>query len=182
MFYFSLKEHNKKENINKFIISGVVLILLSLISIFFRELSVRLISYSVAFLFLFISYLNLLNINERRRYQSKKEVRPFVISQVFLILIAITFIIFPTKIQASISIFFGVYILVKSIFEYIRNKNNPYYIFSFSKVFSLLVGIILIISPLFLSKFIISIMSFLIFLIGTTLTSFGFSIKRKYID
>lgn len=182
MFYFSLKEHNKKENVNKFIISGIVLVLLSLVSIFFKELSVRLISYSVAFLLLFISYLNLLNINERRRYQSKKEVRPFIVSQVILILISVLFIIFPTKIQASISIFFGIYILIKNVFEYIRNKNNPYYKFSFSKVFSIILGATLIISPLFLSKFIISIMSFLIFLIGLTLVSFGFNIKRKYIN
>lgn len=178
MFYFDFNSYNKKEYANKFIISGSVLLTIGLSAFFFKNLGVRLISYGVSFLFLFLSYLNLVNINDRKRYQSKKEVRPYELMQIFLIFVAFLFLIFPEKIQGMISVFFGVFTILKVLGEFLLNKNNLYYRFNFSKIFSVITGFVLIISPLFLSKFIVSMMAFIISLIGINVLFLGTRMRK----
>lgn len=181
MFYVNFNNFNnfdKKENANKFIMFGSLLVFLSSISFLSKDLGVSIISYTIAFLFLFFAYLNLVNINDRKRYQSKEEVRLYTLLQIFLVSMAILFIVFPTKIQAIFSTLYGVFVLYKVVVEFIKNRNNPYYRFSFFKIVSLLFGIILIISPLFLSRFIVSILSFVILIIGINMISFGRKIKK----
>jgi uncharacterized membrane protein len=60
----------------------------------------------------------------------------------------------------------------------IKQRNNPYYRFKASNLFLLLIGITLVVSPLFLSNFIASILSVIIILIGSYLLSTGNKLKQ----
>ena len=151
---------NKKENATKFISIGLVLIVLGTLSLLGLSL-------------LFIAYLNLKNINELSRYASKEELKPHKRNQAIILFFVVLLFIFPTKIQGFISSVIGAYLVVNQLLKIAASKNNPYFRFGLSNIFAFLFGITLIISPLFLSKFISSIMSFIVIIIGLNLFTMG---------
>ncbi len=177
---FNFNGFNNKENANKFIVFGILLLILGLSSIFFKSLGITIISYSISAILLFFAYLNLKNINELRRYQTKSEVRPYLNLQWFLCLSALILILFPRKSQSLFSSFLGAYLLLSTLINFIKYRNSYGYRFGASKVFLTIFGAILVISPLFLSSFIVSILSFIIILIGISLISSGNKMKRYY--
>lgn len=178
MVFINFEDFHKRENGNKFMIAGGILTGLSLFSYFSQNLSVKIISYSVAFLFLFFAYLNFENIRERKRYQSKMEIIPYIFFEGMLIIVASLFLFFPTKIQEVFSIIFGISILFSNIKYHILNRNNRLYRITFSRVISVIFGLILIFSPLFLSRFFLSIFSFIIGVAGLNLIFFGNKLKK----
>lgn len=164
---------NKKENASKFIVIGLTLIILGTLSLIYKGLGIKLVSWLLSLSLLFIAYLNLKNINELSRYASKEELKPYKRAQAVLLTLVALLFLFPTKIQGFISSVIGVYMVINQLLKIVANKNNPYFKFGLSKILVFLLGIILIISPLFLSKFISSIMSFIVILIGLSLFTKG---------
>ncbi|MGX4599303.1 DUF308 domain-containing protein [Faecalimicrobium sp. JNUCC 81] len=167
----------KKENSTKFILIGVLLLVLGAFSFFNKYLGIKIISMALSIVLLFFAYLNLKNINDLRRYASKEEIRPFTNLQMILLISAVVLFLFPEKIQVLISSTAGAYIIFSQVKRLIVNKNNPYYRFGALNILTILFGFTLILSPLFLSRFIVSILSILIMLIGSYLVSMGNKLK-----
>ena len=164
---------NKKENATKCISIGLVLIVLGTLSLLYKNLGIKIVSWLLGLSLLFIAYLNLKNINELSRYASKEELKPHKRNQAIILFFVVLLFIFPTKIQGFISSVIGAYLVVNQLLKIAASKNNPYFRFGLSNIFAFLFGITLIISPLFLSKFISSIMSFIVIIIGLNLFTMG---------
>lgn len=176
-FSFNFDTLNKKENSTKFLIMGYLLVALGVFSFIYKGLGIKLVSWTLAIALLFIAYLNLKNINELKRYASKEEISPYTRSQFILLIAVVLLFLFPEKIQSMVSFIGGAYIIFSQITKIVSNKNNPYYSFGFGSILMLLVGLTLIMSPLFLSRFIVSILSLIIVLIGFQLISTGNRLK-----
>lgn len=177
MFNINFNNMFKKENSTKFILMGVLLLGLGVFSFFNKHIGIKIISMALGMALLFFAYLNLKNINELKRYTPKEEIKPFTNLQIILLISAIVLFLFPEKIQVLISSIAGAYIIFSQLKRIIVNKNNPYYRFGLFNILTLLFGFTLILSPLFLSKFIVSILSILIILIGSYLISIGNRLK-----
>lgn len=177
MFNINFNSIYKKENSAKFTVIGILLLALGFISFFYKGIGIKLVSWSLGVVLLFLAYLNLKNINELRRYAPKNEIAPFTRLQFIILFIAILLFIFPQRIQGLISSLFGAYLIINQIIKILKVRNNPYYKFGAVDVFMLLFGFTLVFSPLFLSKFIASMLSLLIILIGSYLLSTGNKLK-----
>ncbi|MGL5330761.1 MAG: DUF308 domain-containing protein [Peptostreptococcaceae bacterium] len=176
-FSFNFDGLNNKENSSKFTTIGLILIILGIVSLLYKNLGINLISWLLSLSLLFIAYLNLKNINELARYTPKDELKPHRRNQMILLICAILLFLFPTRIQGFISFICGMYLIVNQLLKITANKNNPYYKFGLSNIVIFFFGITLIVSPLFLSKFISSIMSLIVILIGLNLFSIGNRLK-----
>lgn len=172
---FNINFHNilKKENSIKFTVMGILLILLGIFSFLNKYLGIKVISIALGLTSMFFVYLNFKNINELKRYASKKEIRPFINLQIVLLTSALLLFLFPEKTHVLISCIAGAYIIIYQIKKLISNKNNPYYRLRFFNVIVLLFGFTLILSPLLLSRFIVSILSSLIIFVGSCLIFIG---------
>ncbi|WP_122639455.1 MULTISPECIES: DUF308 domain-containing protein [unclassified Romboutsia] len=176
-FNINLDGLNKRENATKFIALGLILIILGTLSLVSKGFGIKLVSWILGLSLLFIAYLNLKNINELSRYTPKEELKPYKQSQTILLILVVLLFLFPTKIQGFISSVIGAYLLVNQLLKFITNKNNPYFRFGLWNVIVIFFGITLIMSPLFLSRFISSIMSFIVLMIGLSLFAKGNSLR-----
>lgn len=177
IFNINFNNYYKKENSSKFILVGILLLAFGVLSFLYKSLGIKIIAWSFATLLLFMAYLNLKEINELKRYAPKNEITPFTRIQIILLISSTLLFLFPSKIQSFISFVIGIYLVVSKLSEILNNKNNPYYRLNFFGVLKLILGFILIFSPLFLSKFIASILSLLVILLGINLLSVGNRLK-----
>lgn len=178
IFNINFNNIYKKENSTKFITIGFLLLILGVVSFLYKGLGIKLVSWSFGIALLFLAYLNLKNINELRRYASKSEISPFTRLQFIILVSAVLLFLFPQRIQGFISSLCGLYLIFTQINKIIKQRSNPYYRFGASNLFLLLIGITLVVSPLFLSNFIASILSVIIILIGSYLLSTGNKLKQ----
>ena len=169
---------NKKENANNFIILGILFLLVGTLSLIFKNLGIKLLSFGLGAICLYLAYLNLKVINELRRYETKDRIRPYTNRQIILIIVALLFFIFPTVIQGFFSSILGAYLLVIQIITFINSRKSPYVSFNGFNGFLLICGLILIMSPLFLSGFIATFVSLIFVLIGFQLLSTGNNLRK----
>ncbi|WP_250675227.1 hypothetical protein LZ906_006100 [Paraclostridium ghonii] len=175
---FNFNNFDQKKNANNFIMSGFLLLIVGTISLLFKNLGIKLLSFGLGAICLFLAYLNLKVINELKRYESKQTIRPYKNRQIILIVVAILFFIFPQQIQGFFSSIFGAYLLVNQIMIFFNSRKNPYIRFNGFNGFLLICGLILILSPLFLSGFIATFLSLILVLIGFQLLSTGNRLKK----
>jgi len=173
IFNINFNNIYKKENSTKFIIMGALLLALGVLSFLYKGIGIKIVSWTLALSLLFAAYLNLKNINELKRYAPKNEIAPFIRIQLILSFGAILLILFPNKIQGLISSLFGIYFIFSQLLRILKSRKNPYYKLGFWSIFELILGFIFVFSPFFLSKFIASILSILIILLGVHLLSTG---------
>ncbi|HSQ88842.1 hypothetical protein [Romboutsia sp.] len=167
----------KKENSTKLIIMGTLLLALGILSFLYEGIGIKIVSWTLAVVLLFIAYLNLKNINELKRYATKTEIAPFTSIQFILLFCAILLTLFPNKIQGLISSILGIYYIYSQLLRILKSRNNPYYKLGFGSIFKLIFWFVLVLSPFFLSRFIASILSLLIILLGVHLLSTGNRLK-----
>ncbi len=176
--YFKFIDFNKKENAKKFTLVGALLLVLGSISLLFRHVGITLVSFSIGLICLVLAYFNLKTINELRRYETKAAIRPYIIRQSILIIGALLFFIFPQQIQGLLSSIVGAFLVVNQVIKLISTKKNPYQSFTVFNGFLLMLGLALILSPLFLSSFIASFIALILVAIGFSLLSTGNKLKR----
>lgn len=172
-FNINLDTLYKKENSTKFIVFGFTLMILGILSLLYKGLGIKLVSWILGLSLLFIAYLNLKNINELARYTPKEELKPYKRNQTILLILVVLLFLFPSKIQGFISSVIGAYLVVNQILKIVASKNNPYFSFGLWNIIVFVFGITLIVSPLFLSRFISSILSFIVIIIGLNLFAIG---------
>lgn len=176
--YFKFVDFNKKENSSKFIFTGALLLVLGTISLLFRHIGIKLVSFSIGFICLVLAYFNLKTINELRRYESKEIIKPYMFRQSILIVSTILFFVFPEQVQGFFSSIAGAFIVMNQVMKLIATRKNPYQTFTVFNGFLLIVGIVLILSPLFLSSFIATFIAMILVLIGFNLVSTGNKLKK----
>lgn len=172
---FNFNNFNQKENANNFIIMGILLLLIGTLSLLFKNLGIKVLSFGLGAVCLFLAYLNLKTINELKRYESKETLKPYKNRELILIVVALLFFIFPQQIQGFFSSILGAYLLVTQIIAFFNSRKNPCIKFN---GFLLICGLILILSPLFLSGFIATFLSLIFVLIGFQLLSTGNKLKK----
>ena len=175
---FKFVDFNKRENANKFVSIGALLLVLGTISLLFRHVGIKMVSFSIGLICLVLAYFNLKVINELNRYESKEVVRPYMIRQIILIVVAILMFIFPKQIQGFLSSIAGAYLVMNQIINLISTKKNPYQSFTAFNGFLLIIGLVLILSPLFLPGFIATFVALILVLIGFNLVSIGNKLKK----
>lgn len=166
-FNFKFVGLNKKEDATKSLVLGVILLAVGVFCLLSNTLGVKLISYAIGAILLIFAYFNLKNINERSRYQSKQEIRPYTNIQWILLICAVTLFVFPVIMPKIFSSLLGAYVLANQLILYIRNKNNPNFVFGNMSIFLMICGVILIVSPLFLANLIAKVLA-----LGIVLFSF----------
>lgn len=176
--FFNFIDFNKKENANKFILIGTLLLILGTISLLFRNIGIKLVSFSIALICILLAYFNLKTINELKRYETRDAIKPYIFRQSLLIIVALLFFIFPQQIQGFFSSIAGAFLVVNQLLKLISTRKNPYESFTVFNGFLLIVGLVLIFSPLFLSSFIASFIAILLVLIGFNLLSTGNKLKK----
>ncbi|MGL5756863.1 MAG: DUF308 domain-containing protein [Paraclostridium sp.] len=175
---FNFNNFNQKKNANNFIMLGILLLVVGTVSLLFKNLGIKLLSFGLGAIALFLAYLNLKVINELKRYESKEKVTPYVTREIILIAIAILFFVFPQQIQGFFSSILGAYLVANQIIFLIKSKNNPYIKFNSFNLFLLICGLILVVSPLFLSGFIATFLALILVLVGFQLLSTGNRLKK----
>ncbi|WP_394861896.1 DUF308 domain-containing protein [Paraclostridium bifermentans] len=175
---FNFNNFNQKENANNFIMMGILLLLIGTLSLLFKNLGIKVLSFGLGAVCLFLAYLNLKTINELKRYESKETLKPYKNREIILIIVALLFFIFPQQIQGFFSSILGAYLLVTQIIAFFNSRKNPYVKFNGFNGFLLICGLILILSPLFLSGFIATFLSLIFVLIGFQLLSTGNKLKK----
>ncbi|MEF9992545.1 MAG: hypothetical protein RRZ84_08200 [Romboutsia sp.] len=178
IFNFNFEKLNTKKNSTKFLIIGYILVGLGIFSFIYKGLGIKLVSWTLAIALLFIAYLNLTSINELKRYAPKGEIAPYTRNQFIILISVVLLFLFPEKIQSIVSLLAGGYIIVSQLLKIINSKNNPYYRFGFESIIIIIIGFTLVLSPLFLSRFIVSILAFIIVLIGISLVNTGNKLKN----
>lgn len=61
---FNFNNFNQKENANNFIMMGILLLLIGTLSLLFKNLGIKVLSFGLGAVCLFLAYLNLKTINE----------------------------------------------------------------------------------------------------------------------
>lgn len=175
---FRFVDFSKKENAGKFILIGTLLLVLGTISLLFRHIGIKIVSFTIGLVCLILAYFNLKTINELRRYETKNVLKPYKIKQSILIMVAILFFVFPEQIQGFFSSIAGAFLVMNQIMRLIASKKNPHQSFTNFNGFLLIIGLVLILSPLFLSSFIATFTSLILVLIGFQLLSTGNKLKK----
>lgn len=175
---FNFNNFSQKKNANNFIMLGILLLVVGTITLLFENFGIKLLSFGLGAIALFLAYLNLKVINELKRYESKENIKPYTRREIILIVVAILFFVFPQQIQGFFSSILGAYLLVNQVMIFIKSRKNVYIKFNAFNGFLLICGIILIVSPLFLSGFIATFLALILVLIGFQLVSTGNKLKK----
>ncbi|MDO7206409.1 hypothetical protein Q5M85_22205 [Paraclostridium bifermentans] len=98
---------------------GILLLLIGTLSLLFKNLGIKVLSFGLGAVCLFLAYLNLKTINELKRYESKETLKPYKNREIILIIVALLFFIFPQQIQGFFSSILGAYLLVTQIIAFL---------------------------------------------------------------
>lgn len=176
--HINFNDYHKKENYLKYILIGVLLLIAGIFCISNKIYGVRILSILIGIGLLIFDYFILKKHNELARYTEKKQLNKIKFQLISIFILALVVIIFPTYMNLLASMLLGLYLISAEIRKYFSMKNKGLIINSTGMIFKILIGVILIISPLFLSKFIISIISFIMILIGIQMITIGFRLKN----
>lgn len=178
-FNFNLNDLYKKENSRRLIILGVILLAIGANCVSRKTMGIQVFSWGIAIAFLYGAWLCLKEVNELRRYASRKEVNKFRLIGTALLIVAILLFIFPVQVNMALSIAFGVYILWYEFVSYRRQRRYAYYNFGTWKVVKIVIGILLIVSPLFLTRFLVSILSMIAIIFGINFLTAGLGMRSN---
>lgn len=166
IYTFNSNNFYDKKNSRKLIVLGVILLAVGAYCISRRYAGIQIFSWGMGIVSLYASWLCLKEMNELRRYAERKKVRRMRMYCLGFLLLTILLFVFPTWTNLVLSIALGIYLIIREI----QNRKNL-------NVFKLVLGIILVISPLFLTSFLVSILSFICILVGISFLSAGLKMR-----
>ena len=138
-----------KKNYKKLIILGVILLSIGFYCISRKSVGINIFSWGIALCFLYATWLAFKEVNELNKYAVK--------SQVNMIL----------------SILLGIYLLYKEIRYFLKCRNYAGYSFGTWDIIKVILGLMLIISPLFFTRFLVSVLSFIAIVFGISFIAAG---------
>ncbi|WAW14002.1 DUF308 domain-containing protein [Peptostreptococcus equinus] len=178
---FNINSLFTKKNSTKLIILGVILLAIGSYCTTKRIVAINIFSWGMALAFLFAAFLALKEYNSLRPYASKKEVNKFRNLTITLVIIALMLIIFPKYMNMFMSMLIGSYIIVNQSIKYFK-QSKYYRRITLAFLLKILLGVLLIISPLFLANFLVSILSTISIIFGVYFIVTGINIanERKF--
>lgn len=178
-FNFNLNDLYTKENSRRFIILGVILLAIGANCISRKTMGIKIFSWGIAIAFLYGAWLCLKEVNQLRSYATKKEINRFRMFGIGLFVIAILLFIFPIEVNTILSIVLGAYIIGYEIAGYRKNRRYANYSFGTWNIVKIIIGILLIISPLFLTRFLVSILSIISMIFGINFLTAGLGMRNN---
>lgn len=178
IFNFNLNDFLKNKDGKKIIIMGVTLLAVGIYCSTRRNMGINIFSWGLSLVFFYGAWLSLKELNQLTKYAAKSDIRRQRYYLYSCLAIAILLIVWPKWVNMVASIVLGLLLLSIQIKKYLdyRRHRLPYY--GLGDLVKLLVGLMLIMSPLFLSKFIVSILSFIAILIGIYFINIGIKIEN----
>lgn len=162
---FNIPNLFSEKNSKKLIILGVILLAIGSYCTTRRIAAINVFSWGVSILFLFAAFLSLKEYNSLRPFADKKQVNKYRNISLVLLSIAILLIVFPKYMNMFMSIMIGSFIVVDQIIKYFK-QNKYYRKLGLGLAFKIFMGIIMIVSPLFLANFLVSILSTIAIIFG----------------
>lgn len=178
-FKLDLNNFFDRKNSKKFIILGVILLAVGVYCMTRKNISINIFSYGLALVFFYGSWLSLREINELGRYASKDDINKARISLFFLFIIAVLLILFPKTVNSIISILIGVYLIYNVMNRYIKNRKYEFYNITGFEIIKFVIGVVMIVSPLFLSRFLIGIFSTITIIFGMYFIITGVKLESR---
>lgn len=166
-FYLNFNDFYDEKNAKKLVVLGVILLSIGFYCITRKYIGIKIFSWGLSLVFLYGAWISLKKVNELSRYASSKEINMARLNLAAYLAITILLIIFPKYVNMFLSVVLGsiiVYRQLSYLFQLRAYAGNSY--FSMWNVIKLFMGVALIVSPLFLSKFLVSILSFIAILFG----------------
>lgn len=90
----------------------------------------------------------------------------------FLVMSILLFV-FPRQVNMILSILLGIYLLYKEIRYFLKCRNYAGYSFGTWDIIKVILGLMLIISPLFFTRFLVSVLSFIAIVFGISFIAAG---------
>lgn len=175
---FNLNNLYNEKNSRKLIILGVILLSVGAYCLSRKTVGVSVFSWGIGIAFLYGAWLKLKEFNELNRYADRSEVKRARNSGIILLIIALLLFMFPKHVNMALSIALGVYTLFYEVFRYLRNRKYSTYYFGAWNIIKLVIAVFLIISPLFLTKFLVGILSFISIIFGINFMTTGIKLRN----
>lgn len=175
---FNLNNLYNKKNSRKLIILGVILLAVGAYCLSRKTVGVNVFSWGIAIAFLYGAWLKLKDFNELSRYADKSKIKKARNISIILFIIALLLFIFPKYINMALSIALGAYILYYEMSRYLRNRRYSTYYFGTWNMLKIVIAVLLIVSPLFLTKFLVSILSFIAIIFGINFMTTGIKLRN----
>ncbi|MEG0465589.1 MAG: DUF308 domain-containing protein [Peptostreptococcus sp.] len=160
------------------IILGVILLAVGAYCLSKKTIGVNVFSWGIGIAFLYGAWLKLKDFNELNRYADKVEVKRARNTSIILFVIALLLFIFPKYVNMALSIALGAYILYYEMSRYLKNRRYSTYYFGAWNIIKVVIGVLLILSPLFLTKFLVSILSFIAIIFGINFMTTGIKLRN----
>ena len=144
-----------KKNYKKLIILGVILLSIGFYCISRKSVGINIFSWGIALCFLYAAWLAFKEVNDLMRLRS-----------LTFLVIAVLLFIFPRQVNMLLSILLGIYLLYKEVRYFMKCRKYAGYTFGTWDIIKLILGLMLIISPLFFTKFLVSVLSFIAIVFG----------------
>lgn len=179
IYNFNFSNLFDKKNGKKFIILGVILLAIGTYCITKKNVGINIFSWGIGIAFVYGAWLSLRRLNELSRYADKNEIFKARLNCIGLFIIAILLFIFPKYVNIVLSVLLGVFLVYREIVTYISYKRFSRMYFGTANLVKLLIGIALIVSPLFLSRFLVSILSSIVVIFGIYFISIGIKLINQ---
>lgn len=173
IYSFNFSNMFDKKNGKKLVILGVIMLAIGVYCLTKKSVGIKVFSWGLSIIFLYGAWLNLKSLNELTRYASKIEIRNARFNLLVYFIIALLLLVFPKYINMLLSTVLGVYLIYKEILIFLGHKRYGVSRYSIWNVLKLFIGVLLIVSPLYLSKFLVSILSIIIIIFGINFITNG---------
>ena len=155
-----------KKNYKKLIILGVILLSIGFYCISRKSVGINIFSWGIALCFLYATWLAFKEVNELNKYAVKSQVNMMRLRCLGFLVMSILLFVFPRQVNMILSILLGIYLLYKEI-------RYAGYSFGTWDIIKVILGLMLIISPLFFTRFLVSVLSFIAIVFGISFIAAG---------
>lgn len=162
-----------RKNYKKLIILGVILLSIGFYCISRKSVGINIFSWGIALCFLYGAWLAFKEVNELNKYAPRSQVNKMRIRCLAFFVVALLLFAFPKQVNMVLSILLGAYVIYIEVKYYMSSRKYVGYTFGTWNIVKLILGILLIISPLFLTKFLVSILSFIAIFFGINFIAAG---------
>ena len=155
-----------KKNYKKLIILGVILLSIGFYCISRKSVGINIFSWGIALCFLYAAWLAFKEVNDLNKYAPKNQVNLMRLRSLTFLVLAVLLFIFPRQVNMILLILLGIYLLYKEARYFMKCRKYAGYTFGTWDIIKLILGLMLIISPLFFTKFLVSVLSFIAIVFG----------------
>ncbi len=176
---FNIKEIYNSKNGRSFIILGVILLAIGVSCLSKKSVGINVFSWGISLAFLYGAWVNYKVYRGLNRFSNKTEKNRSIFYIVAFIAIALLLLLFPEVVNVFLSVLIGVFLLYKQLIRFLKFRRYEGYLFGVWDIIKILLGIMLIVSPLFLARSLVSILSIITIIFGIYFLSLGIKLLNN---